>query len=380
MIQSIFVDPGSADDGSPSFQPRFRGWLERVARIGVDSKRTGRTLTLASDMIPTIGVLAECVAGKAGGGTAFHPLLVANPDPSQPSLLVQLPPGAPECLARGAPGYASPWPRSNGIGDRTEAASTAAAIRFNRRDPSDAELLVPVARPVEPEQSGQRSSITWIFTTSGDSADLWESARAISLQSGDLAHVIGVVGQIDQREFNRVAALFRGRVRNYPDVAAAVRAARTDFVAHISPGVILHDNGSTEKLLSMLREPGVESVSCALVKSEKRGKSWQVSIVDAGEVRPCKRQSAAGHRGQMGLLWRSTYPVAQPSRDFWLARTSVAKDWFRAKASAEQQAGMHLGTTLVTASHSKRQAKLPRAVGMLPSPAENSASLRTLFG
>ena len=378
LVLSIAVDAGGSDGLSPLFQPRFRNWLERVANVRIDSAQSERALVLAPDMIPTITVLTECAKGKAAGRSAFRPLLVATPDPSQPSLLVQLPPDAPECLADGAPGYPKPWPR--GVAGPKAAHSSPAAIRLHRREPSDAELLVPATGEGEPRQSGDAASITWIIGKGGERADLLDSARAISLQSGALTHVIAIIGEAEPAGFSDIAALFRGRIRTYPDLATAVRSAGTDYVASIAPGVILHDNHASECLLSMLREPAVESAGCALVTSEKRGKSWQVSIVDAGELLLGKEQSAAMHRDQVGRLWRASYPVVQPSRDLWFARTSSAKAWFSNTASPELEKGMHLCTSLVTASYSKRPTKKAKALRIPRSAAERSTAVRMLFG
>lgn len=380
LVQSIEVDPAGADGISPMFQPRFRNWLERVAKVQVGHAKSGGRLVFAADMIPTISVLAECGDGGSGAQSAFHPLLVANPDPSQPSLLVQLPANAPECVARAARGYPAPWPRSLGAAASDAGLSGPAAIRLHRREPSDAELLIPAAGEPEPRESGEPATITWLIGQGGEPADLLESVRAISLQSGPFTHSIGSVGQPGHAGMDDAAGLFRGRTRSYPDLRAAVRSLDTDFVAYIAPGVVLHDNHATELLLSLLGDPAVESVSCALVSSEKRGKSWQVSIVDPGELLPRKDQSPAVYRDQVSRLWRASYPVVQPSRDLWFARTSKAKAWLGRNGSPELETGVHLCTTLVTASYSKPRAKKSKAIPIPKTANGRSTAVRLLFG
>ena len=405
-IGRICVDLAGADGTSPLFRRGFRRWLERVARVGTVARTSDEsaaaalleaageadgepaggdacTLVLAADMIPTIGALCGSDA-QQGPDAGLLPLLVAEPDPSQPALLVEPPPAMPETASAPAEGYAALWPRCDGAGDRPFPAPVEgpAAIRLlDGRPLTEAELLVPVSAPVV-RQSDVTPSLTWLLIVeAGQATEAVEALTALSMQAGLSAAPVALVGQLDDGLRAAAARLFGGRISAYDTAAAAVADIDSDYVAYIGPGVVLHEPYCGQILLSLVEDGDVASAACPLLTTDKRGKSWHVALTDGGKVAEVGSNRSLPLGGaEAQRLWRSTFAVAAPPRDLWLARTATAKAWVASKGEAPLSEGFHLCTTLVTASYSTTWRKRRSAIAVPRAPDERTLRLRTLFG
>jgi hypothetical protein len=375
-VKAISVDPAGGDGTSPLMQPQFRRWLERVAAVEVGSSPVPGvgTLVLASDMIPAIGVLAT--RGRATDSSAtFLGLLIAHRDPSEPALLVQLPPSAPRALASGPREYPIPWPFL--LASSTACTGQPGAIRLaGRRELTDAELLMPTMDdPTTPVP--RQASIGWIVDTAGlNLAATAKSLKALLMQSGGFTHVINVVGRTDAEQDEAIARLCGGSSRSSTNLAGAVHSAETDFVGYLGRGVVLHDPRTCGVLASMLQDSGVTSASCVLIDAEIHGKAWHVSVIDAGQTITEGRHFAADDVQQ---FWRSSYSVERPPRDLWLARTEAARDWFGKRPAGNLERGIHLCTSIVTASLARDQRQDPIA-SPPAAPPERATRVEVLFG
>ncbi|HET8750086.1 MAG TPA: hypothetical protein VFM42_05025 [Sphingomicrobium sp.] len=376
-VKAISLDPTGADGTSPLMQPQFTGWLKRVAAMEIKASSAPEkagALALACDMIPTIGILAGR-AEKASGTVSFPGLLIAHPDPSEPALLVQLPSGAPPGLASGAPGYAAAWPCLSG--SSPACAGQPGAIRLAAsRELTDAELLMPtMSDPVPP--ASEQASITWLVEAIGSSGgEMADRAKALSMQPKVFTHVLAFIGKADPEAGKALVRLFDGGFRCCANVADAVRSAETDFIGYLGRGVVLHDPRTCSALASMLQDSAVASASCVLVDAEVHGKAWHVSIAQAGRTITEGRHCAANDVQQ---FWRSSYAVERPPRDLWLARTEAAREWFGRTPPTHLERGIHLCTSLVTASVSSQLRPDPIAVP--PSaPRDRVTRIEALFG
>lgn len=400
LVGAIAVDLSGTDGLSPIDRPEMGNWLARVASVAVErvdgSAATDRlpaeaptgnakaddtgTLLLATDMIPTISVLAEL--GRPCNGTAFFPLIASEPDPAQPAILAALPANAPTPVALHAPGYPASWPRWHGpIGPGANPPFPAGAIRIGRSRPlRDSELLVPASGSLS-RPALEAASVTWLIpATDFEAADLVATLRSIAAQSGAISHLIGFIGQPDKPAMDAAARLFRGRVRVYHSLASAGRQAQTSFIGFIRAGVVLHDNRACTLLIPMLDDPAVESAAPALVASEKRGKNWHVSATDLGVVAPMDSDAGIGAGQLARYFWRATFPVVQPPDDLWLAQAATVRGWFTTKDTSAVPGGTHVCTTLLTGSapsagrHRHAETAVPAA------PEERSLRTRVLFG
>jgi hypothetical protein len=375
-VRAILIDQAGADGTSPLMQSQFRGWLERVAAVDVRSSPVPGvgTLVLASDMIPTVGVLATRGRAVAGSAT-FLGLLIAHRDPSEPALLVQVPPSAPQALGSGPRGYPAPWPILSGA--TTACAGQAGAIRLaNRRTLTDAELLKPTTEDPVPPVSRQ-TSICWIVDAAGlNPADMAKSLKALSMQSAGFTHVINIVGKIDPERDVAIARLCGGSSRSSTNLVDAVHSAETDFVGYLGRGVVLHDPRTCDVLASMLQDSAVTSASCVLVDAEIHGKAWHVSVIDAGQT-----ITEGGHfaADDVQQFWRSSYSVERPPRDLWLARTEAAREWFGNRPATHLEGGMHLCTSIVTASLARDRRDDPIA-SPPAAPVDRATRVEVLFG
>lgn len=405
LVHSIAVDLSGADGTGPLFQAPFCKWLNQVMGVtltaGDDSNEIlgellclhGRTaeervntLVLAADMIPAIHVLTEAQGEEKGPRTpVFVPLLIAEQDPSQPISCVRLPDEAPTTLQINVPGYPAAWPQLN-LQDGASLPDSIgpAAIRVRNHDTlSDPELAMPVSGALAlPEMDP--TEITWVIILADwRPSELVQSLRALSLQRGAGTQTIGFVGQSDSEALKIAKSIFQQRVRVFADLADAASKIDTPMLGYLGRGVILHDEKSVALLAYLIgANSALLSAACPMVKAEKRGKGWHFSVVDGGAFHsPLSLEtSAQSETPDIRLWWRSCFPVLAPPRDLWLARTETAKDWLRNGSSPKPATGMHIFTTLITASYLGDR---PDPTGNVPAPAPAegvSTKVRVLFG
>jgi hypothetical protein len=404
LVRTIAVDLSGADGTSPLFQPAFRAWLDRVAGVSVEAvegiqspaadmlraqlkapakpARSGGKLVLAADMIPTIRALSHTAnATKAKAGSSFLPLLIAGAEPSQPAMFVSVPATSAAALELSASGFAVPWPRLTGVAAEEIGAG---AIRLpGTRNLTDAELLVPAMATALPFEGTNTDPITWVITPSHwQPAQLIEALQALALQADESGHVVAFVGDVDPSV--RIAAdeFFEGRVRVFRDMKDAVKALDTPLAGYLGPSVILHDRRSAMVFSSLLADSAVTSAACVLVATEKRGKTYHVSVADGGTIPNHVRgqRPQADQCADVQKLWRASYPVRQPPRDLWVVRTSSLQDWAARKVTPEKMQGTHICTSLITASYlGGRSSETPTLT--LPRASDDRAiKTKALFG
>jgi len=221
LVGALSIDLAGADGSRPLFQPDFRAWLARVARIGIGAPEPSQRdrggtflastvelsvpgtrdpsrgiLILSGEMVPTVSVLTSAVSpgGEEPIDTRLS-LIVPGSEPSQPATLFEHPPIDTDKLQSGSSGYPPIWPRliepaQGGLLDQR----IPAAIRLPSRPAlADAELLLPVSGMPSP---GPMQTITWLIW-----ADRWKEdmlARAIeslSLQTGARRFSIAFIGE-----------------------------------------------------------------------------------------------------------------------------------------------------------------------------------------
>jgi hypothetical protein len=395
LVHGIAVDFSTGDGTFPFSDAAFRSWLEDVAQIRVDAAAAAETeqprpkssiLTLASDMIPTIRILGE----RAGTGdlaeqSVFLPLLIAGTEPSQPATLVELPRCAAMKLGTGASGYPPSWPRFDpGENGRVPISSEPAAIRLpDGREIGDSELLVPCPGPALSVADDSAAGLTWLISAPDwQPEQLVQAIRALSLQAGAAAHVIGFVGQVEALSRTAAQKLFDDRVHFFADLLAAADGIDTPLAGHLGPGVILHDPRSTAVLESLLSDASITSATCILVATEKRGKGWHTSAIDGGAISLdlSEGRTVAGNYGDSALPWRATIAISRPPRDLWVARGSSVKSWIKSGAHEPLRKGMHVSTSLVTASYAGERAEHAEEVPLPSATPGRSAKMRLLFG
>jgi hypothetical protein len=371
LVSDIMIDLSGADGTQLSFLPDLRDWLALVARVGLaplhapadmlapsaawlaqaaglrpqaGRRKTGHALHLACDMIPAIGVLAALASRPAPPGKAnlqALPLLVLSADPAVAPRLFAMPPVEAAALGQVAPASPLAFPVINGPVGELEGIR-AAALRRVARNPTEAEMLCPVSAPMlvlpdhDPDITVVISSAEW------NEAELLHALQALALQTCRESLTINFAGTAPPAVAAAAARLFPMRSATYADCAAAFSAAMTTFSAWLGAGIILHDERTLALLTGFLAPKTISTVGCVVVRSFKRGKSWHVSPVGTDVFTPIDAPQ----------IWRSTIPVVKPQAGPWVARTSVLKAQLRGgEESAANSAGLHLYTSLVTASY-----------------------------
>jgi len=391
LVQSIQLDLSGTDGTSPMFQPDFRTWLERVMQVRVcehgdgGNRQAGTSLILACDMVPTIRILTER-KGKSEGSdlSVFIPLLIAGTEPSQPAMLVEMPPNAPHVLASHVDGFPAAWPRLSANRPlKLPGGLDPAAIRLPRsRELGDAELAVPVASG-DLAVPDEISPVTWMIVPQDwKPEELVQSLHALALQAGAETHSIGFIGNPDTNLSSAAKDLFAGRVNTFRDASRLAKDAGTPLIGHIGPGVILHDTRSAAILIQLLSDPAISSATCPLVAAEKRGKGWQISVVDAGSL-PVRSQMSGPQveqRVNWQILWRSTFPVSRPPRDFWIARSASVQDWLKPRPPSPLKRGMHICTSLIAASYLGARSEDATEIRVPGATEESALTAKVLFG
>jgi len=403
LLRSIAVDVEGADGTSPLFDGHFQRWLEKVASVpvaaaegttgpaadllgggSVEPRRGCGTLVLPPDTVPSLSVLAlREGTGEPSDSPLFLPLAIVGPEPSQPATFIDLPLRAPAALAAGASGYTAAWPRYVPAGPvRLPTISAPGAIRVPSGRPlADAELLTPAMGPALALPENGDKAVTWLlFPQEWRSEELAQSLQALAIQSGaDIDKVI-FVGEVGDTVQALASELFGDRSTTLPEGENVGGHLTTPFVSYVGSGVILHDSRSAAFLTRLLDDPSIASAACALVSAERHGKSWHVSVADAGDI-PGAGGSAACESGDVAqLLWRTSFPVRTPPRDLWVARSRSARKWLGSRPPQRLAAGSHVCTTLITASYLGRRSDEASEVRVPPAPDGSAMKATALFG
>jgi hypothetical protein len=371
LVSAIEVDLNGADGAGPLFQAEFRAWLSTVMWVPLSArgdridggaeflaraasndpvrlrKSDGVSLLLACDMYPSICALVAPFRRSAGDSVSAISFLVLGREPSQPATLLKAQPGVLQTPIEFRPAF----PRIDAVKTSLPKLSEVALVALRAplaRALTDSELLVPVASPQLPIEESD-IGVTWlIWPGAWDERDLVEALEAIGAQEAAGAASIAFIGT-EPPGARRVAAnLFSDRVRSFTNKEQAIDSVDTALVGYAGVGVIMHDVRTTALLAQALRDPDIATAAPVLVSVDKRGKSWLVSLADAG-------LAAYGAGSDIGVagspaaaeLWRSSWPVLAPPRDLWLARASTVNSWI----SNGSVGGQHLCLALVSASY-----------------------------
>jgi hypothetical protein len=403
LVRSISVDVEGADGTSPLFNPQFRRWLDKVAGLSVSPaegaigaaadllgscaavQRTGGgSLAISGDMVPSISFLSLTEGeGEPDDSPIFLPVVIAGAESSQPATFVELPKSAPAALAARASGYPAVWPRY--VPDRPvrlPVMSDPAAVRVpSGRIIADAELLTPAMGQALLLAEKISSGLTWIvFPQEWRSEDLARSIQGLSLQIGAGNHKLAFVGAVDDGLQALARGLFGDNAALFTDAESAAAALKTPFAGYIGPGVILHDNRCASFLMALLDDPEIASAACALVIAERRGKNWHVSMADAGRMAKSRGTAAVEAGAVPEIFWRSVFPVSQPPRDLWIARSRQVKKWLGNRSPQRLAKGAHVCTTLVTASYLGARGDDAPEVRVPPATEEAALRATVLFG
>lgn len=374
-LQSVRVDLAGADGTRPMFGVHVQDWLDLIMHVDIDeaiapvhAKSTAvrflgdrvagnatrhavrlsakAQLTLPSDAIPTIAVLVNRgEKAEETSGDIFGSLLIAQADPTKPTLVVNLPPTATLPVAQQSSAFALAFPRlSNG---HFMSAHGHAAIRsIGDRPLAESEILQPIAQPlaVLAPPARTRPLVVAIEPQLWDVAALEAGMRALGLQRGSDEVRLVLIGSVDTERMAIATAAFGDRVKSRPDNHAFIEALEEEDVLHLGPNVLLHDDRTIVTLQSLLDDAA--SASCPIVKCAKRGKGWTVAVSDAGlasavtnSVEPLRLAP------YFSAFFRSVTPVHAQPRDLWAARADVLRN------APEEAQGAHLCCALVTASY-----------------------------
>ncbi len=395
LVQSIRIDLSGSDGTSPLFRLSFQTWLDRVAGVTVNAldqedrpqeaglDGLGNVLILAADMVPTIRVLSETEgADDTSAQPKFLPLLIAGTEPSQPATLVELPFTSPPLMGNGSSYFPSPWPRLVGPRAKLPEAVGPAAIRIpSGRGLTDSEIAIPVMSAA-PSVSAEIPPITWLIGA-GEwrTKDLIESLTALSLQTGADSQSVAFIGEANPDAFATAKRLLGNRVRSFPDFALAAKESDTPLIGYLGPGVVLHNSRTAAELTRLLSDPGVTSAACPLAVVEKRGKNWHWSVFDAGMVIDGQQslRPLAGPGGAQ-TLWRSSFPVSIPPRDLWIARATSVRLWLRHRRRLRLREGMHVCTSLVSASYVATPDEKLEVIPIPAAPEDRATRMKVLFG
>jgi hypothetical protein len=332
-------------------------------------------------MVPTIAALTEPQGPRGESAAASVPLLIAGAEPSQPAAAIELPGDVLALLEPTTLGDAAKWPRLEVDGEPLGTTFPAGAIRLPRaKTISDAELFVPFAEGEHSLMADARPAVSWLIEAGAwDRHDLAQALQAVSRQAGAAADCVLLVGRLDSPSLMLAKELFADRVGRHSDIKAAMSKLRTPLVGWLGAGVLLHDCRTVDILSHLLNNDAVATSACVLISIERRGKAWRGAISDSGAFYTVRGTELASTQKALlaEQLWRSNYPVAAPSPDLWLARSSRAREWV---AGGSPGALIHTCSSLVTASCLSRRAsgKPPRFIP--ETPAQSVPKVKALFG
>lgn len=406
-ISRIEVEIRDADGRGLLFQADVQRWLQKVIRIAVEPagpsdgsseqrylveavrggepRSEGRgVLIVGHDMLPTIGALTElCGPAEEAANEIPLPLIIATAEPNQPKIAVELPRAFLPAVPEGS-SWISAWPRlarssSRALPSTTESAAIALP---SRKALSDAEILIP--RPRSLPEDIDRPAISWVVETEGWSKEgLAQAVHALSLQFGGSADCLTFVGTSNPLSSSIAGELFGGRVNTAANLKGAIAAADTPLIGFIGAGIVLHDNWSATELASLLAEETIATASCLIVEASQAAiGDFPVAIADDGAVGTILMTSGGGkhHRSAIAHLWGTSYPVAVPITQVWLARRASLNEWMKAPRCAVLGNAFHICSSLTTATQLPAQSRgelppfLPRA------PDSRVTRVEALFG
>lgn len=401
FLGKLAINLAGADGTEPLFQPDFHAWLRHVAQIGLEPLETGRagstnafltekarsalhrrksgsTMILPADAIPSIEVLVMAAGSETSAEELAVSIAVADADPAQPTVLIEVPPVSPSVLAAGTSDYITAWPRFENLSRGPAKPLQLLAIRHPRRPViKESELLLPVAEPAL-QLDGPDQAITWlIFPEDWDSDALRHSLEALAIQQGAHSPTVSLVGVVADSVAAMAARLFTDRLSVSHDLNNALESVRTPLLGYLGAHVILHDGRTSKVLSALLKESTIVSASCVLVSSERRGKGWHVSVADAGKF--------GGENSQPALqeplhFWRSTYPILRPPRDLWMGRAESVKRWLQRAGPLRPEEGVQLCTSVITASYVATKLDLPAHLSPPASAEQRAIRSEVLFG
>ncbi len=408
FIAKIAIHLPGADGSEPLFQNDFRDWLSNVMRIDVEplqgasrnagdaylataarlstkGRKSGATMILSGDMVPSISALARAAdSAELPSPEIVLPLVIADSDPAQPATLIAMPPVDAQALTPAANDWAPAWPRlAAGHKCAPDEPLQLAAVRHPKRSlPTDSELLLPIAPPaLELRQVEQ--PITWlIFPEDWDDEVLAQALQALAIQEAGSATVIALIGEGASAAEALAKLLFPERCLMSADVTTGLGSVKTPLVGYLGPNVVLHDRRTSLVLSGMLEDASVVSASCVLVSAEKRGKAWHMAVADPGLFAGVNgaADQLPRHCDEARLFWRSTYPALRPPRDLWLAKSVAVRGWLERAGPLRAHEGIQACTSLVTASYGGNRTANPAHVRP-PASAEGQAiRSEALFG
>jgi hypothetical protein len=405
-VSRIEVDLTGADGSKPLFDVHFKQWLQRVVRIDVaplaimqgtgpgDFLREGAlvhstvmrddlgaVLHLNHDMVPTISALSEPRrALHDDSHQQLLPLLIAGAHTQEPVVLVDFPPGPNP--RRHGPGQLPISPRLDGrIQIPSSDTFPAGAIQMSRTKPlSDAEILLPTGS--DSIRYENRQPIAWLIDPiEWEPLQLCEALECLALQNGAKMDTVAFIGRVGGKIQNAVRGRF-ARTVPFKTFTEAINGLDTEFTGHIGAGILLHDDQSADLLSALLEDDAVSTASCVLISTEHRGKAWHAALADqiAFHTRAGRRPRASVSRLAAERLWRSTYPVARPPADLWLARTRDLRRWINSSAERIDAGSFHLCSSFVTATREGRASHPSEAPAIPPAHAECVTRMEILFG
>jgi hypothetical protein len=402
-IGLIEVDVRGGDGRGPMFQPDFQLWLSKVFGVSVRAASHGESvseflaqaacvpsssrirgrgaiLRIAHNMAPTIAGLVEVDTSEVG---AFRdiatPFLVAGLEPRQSAIVIEFP--RQDLAMLHAPGHtAARFPHLVQSGRVLARRFPAAAIAsWERREMSDAELFVPVAEL--PVTADPRPAITWAIETRGwPVGGLAQAMHALCLQIGVEDDRLSFIGGSHPSAESLVRERLGGAIDHFDDLEAAIAAAGTPIIGFLGARVLLHDARTTAVLVSLLDNPSVATVSCAIVNVDQSESNWNATIADGGSLLPGSSAGLQSFERQLAVeyLWGSNYPVAVPGPHLWLARKSSLTRWLK-RSPGQLDDSLHICSSEVTASY-VGGGRVAQLHAYLPTLEDAATRVRAAFG
>jgi hypothetical protein len=351
-IAQVTVTLESADGTHPLFQPEYQQWLANImcvsvtaagdrsgsiqeylaaaAKLDASVPRCGAAaLKLTNDMIPAISALVMSSEGSATEDLAGS-LIVASSDRNI-ATWVRVAERTP-VAEFGSASPALPALSLSGRAGRLPNEALLLAIRMPvRRAFDEAELLVPrLLRDEETELD--RPSITWLlWPARWSKPELMQSLEALAKQTCGASAVI-FIGQPCEATARVTEQLFVS-VRVASTSREATKLIQTSLAGQIGSGIVLHDRRTVSLLVEALDADTI-TVTAPVVSAKKRGKGSLVVPDDDG--------TAVAH-----LLPGALIPIAEPPRDFWIARAEMVRELYE---PATAVVGRHLCSTHVSVS------------------------------
>jgi hypothetical protein len=408
VVTSIAVDLDGADYRGVLFLPEFKTWLERVIRVAVvphsgdgpppaqslvdavtvhpSAKRAdaGATLIVSHDAIPTIAAMTMPRAALGSEvAQASVPFFIASADPSGPAVLVEPPAETADIAGRIQTARPAGRPRAtNTVGSGLLPAFPPSVIQpASETGVTDADLFAPIAPP-QRSAAIVRQRITWLIETPGwQRDDLAATLESLALQNGAESDEVAFVGPVERTLLSAAKGRF-ANARTFNGIEVTVSKLETPLAGFVNTGIILHDSRTAQTFASLLASDSVETASCILISNEGRHGRSHPTITDPGELQSRSGQSAHPSQGSWiaEQLWRDLYAVTAPSKDLWVARSPAVEAWTTGATAAEEIRGVHLRTSLVTASHVGRRKHDGASIPVPRAPMDRVTRVEVLCG